>query len=182
MKKLLSLATLMLASCADAKYDVPQTSLHQFSVKNIDGKEISLESYKGKTILVVNVASKCGLTKQYKGLQALYDKYKDKDFIIIGFPANNFMGQEPGSNEEIKNFCSINFKVDFPMMAKISVKGDDISDVYKFLVSDPTYGGKISWNFDKFLIDKDGKIIGRFGPRTKPQDAKLVDAIEAQIK
>ncbi|WDE95639.1 glutathione peroxidase [Lentisphaera profundi] len=181
MKKILSLFTLIFTACSNPQYKVPQKSLHEFTVKDIDGKDINLNTLKGKTVLVVNVASKCGLTKQYTDLQKLYDNYKDKDFVIIGFPANDFMGQEPGTNEDIKKFCSLKYDVNFPMMSKISVKGDDMAPLYKFLVSDPTHGGKIKWNFDKFLVDQNGKIINRFSPRTKPLDAKITKAIDASL-
>ena len=177
MKKILSLFTMIFTACSNPQYDVKEKSLHEFIIKDIDGKEFKLETLKGKTVLVVNVASKCGLTKQYTDLQKLYENYKDKNFVIIGFPANDFMGQEPGTNEEIKTFCATKYNVNFPMMAKISVKGDDIAPIYQFLVSDPNHGGKIKWNFDKFLVDKDGKIIQRFGPRTKPLDKKITKAI-----
>ena len=178
MKKMLSLFSLIFTACSNPQYNVKEKSLHEFIVKDIDGKEFKLDSLKGKTVLVVNVASKCGLTKQYTDLQKLYEKYKGQNFVIVGFPANDFMGQEPGSNEDIKTFCATKYNVSFPMMSKISVKGDEIAPIYKFLVSDPKHGGKIKWNFDKFLVDKDGKIINRFSPRTKPLDAKLTKAIQ----
>jgi glutathione peroxidase len=152
---------------------------------DIDGNDVKMDKYKGKVLLVVNTASKCGLTPQYEGLQALYDKYKDKGFVILGFPANNFMGQEPGTEKEIKEFCTLNYKVTFPMFAKISVKGEDQHPFYTFLTnkeSNPDYSGDISWNFEKFIADKNGKIIARFSPRTKPDDVKLIEAIENALK
>jgi glutathione peroxidase len=182
MKKLLSLCTIVFSTLSTQAYQIPQKSLLEFTVKDIDGNDYNLNNLAGKTILVVNVASKCGLTKQYTDLQKLYEKYKDKGFVILGFPANNFFGQEPGSNKDIKLFCSTKYNVTFPMMSKISVKGNDMADVYKFLTSHPEFGGKIKWNFDKFLVNGKGKIIERFGPRTKPMDKKLIQAIEAQIK
>ena len=182
MKKIIGLFTIMFSIFSSQAYEVPQKSLHEFTVKDIDGKDYDLKSLEGKTVLVINVASKCGLTKQYTDLQKLYEKYQDKGFVIIGFPANNFLGQEPGSNKEIKIFCSTKYNVSFPMMSKISVKGDDIADIYKFLTSHPEHGGKIKWNFDKFLVNGKGEIIKRFGPRTKPMDKKLIQAIEAEIK
>ena len=130
-------------------------SFYDFAVKTIDGKEFSLSSLKGKKVLVVNVASKCGLTPQYAQLEKLYEKYKDKDFVIIGFPANNFMGQEPGSNEEIAQFCSLNYGVTFPMMAKISVKGKEIAPLYQWLTEKKLNGkedASVQWNFQKFMI------------------------------
>ena len=154
-------------------------------MKDIDGNDVKLDEYKGKVVMIVNTASKCGLTPQYEGLQALYDKYKDKDFVILGFPANNFMGQEPGTEKEIKEFCTLNYKVTFPMFAKISVKGTDQHPFYTFLTnkeSNPGFEGDIGWNFEKFIADKDGKIIARFSPKTKPDDAKLVEAVENALK
>lgn len=162
-----------------------ESSIYEFSMKNIDGNEIKLETYKGKVLLIVNTASKCGLTPQYEALQALYDKYKDQNFIILGFPANNFMGQEPGTNEEIKEFCTIKYKVTFPMFAKISVKGTDQHPFYNYLTNEktnPGFAGDITWNFEKFLLGKDGKTLARFSPRTKPDDASVIEAIEKALK
>lgn len=163
----------------------PEKSLYEFSMKDIDGKSVKLDAYKGKVVMIVNTASKCGLTPQYEGLQALYDKYKDKNFVILGFPANNFMGQEPGTEAEIKEFCTLKYKVSFPMFAKISVKGEDQHPFYTFLTnkqSNPGFDGDISWNFEKFLTDKNGKVIARFSPKTKPDDPKIAEAIEAALK
>lgn len=156
-------------------------NVHSFTVKDIDGKEIKLDQYKGKTLLIINVASKCGLTKQYNALQALHDKYKDQGLVLLAFPANNFKGQEPGSNQEIKQFCSAKFNITFQMMSKIDVIGDKQVPLYKYLTqhSDPT--GDISWNFEKFLIDADGNIAQRFAPRIKPNDKKVIKAIEAEL-
>jgi glutathione peroxidase len=162
-----------------------EKSLYEFSMKNIDGNETKLEIYKGKVLLIVNTASKCGLTPQYEALQAVYDKYKEKNFVILGFPANNFMGQEPGTEEEIKEFCTLRYKVTFPMFAKISVKGTDQHPFYTFLTnekSNPGFAGDISWNFEKFLIGKDGKTLARFSPSTKPNDEKVIEAIEKALK
>lgn len=158
-----------------------EKSILEFTMKDIDGNDVKMDKYKGKVLLIVNTASKCGLTPQYEGLQALYDKYKDKDFVVLGFPANNFMGQEPGTEKEIKEFCTLNYKVTFPMFSKISVKGEDQHPFYTFLTnkeSNPGFDGDISWNFEKFIADKNGKIIARFSPRTKPDDEKFVEAIE----
>lgn len=160
-------------------------SIHSFTMKDIDGKDVSLGHYKGKVLLLVNVASKCGLTPQYEALQKIYSQYKDRGFVILGFPANNFLGQEPGTNEEIKNFCSLNYNVTFPLFSKISVKGDDIHPLYKFLTdkgTNPEFGGEIKWNFNKFLADKDGKIIARFEPRVKPDSDEVIQAIEMALK
>lgn len=143
-------------------------SFYDFNVTTIDGKEFPLSSLKGKKVLVVNVASKCGLTPQYAKLQELYDKYKDKNFVIIGFPANNFMGQEPGSNEEIAQFCSLKYDVTFPMMAKISVKGKNMSPLYQWLTEKKLNGKEdapVQWNFQKFMIDENGNWVGFVAPK-----------------
>ena len=155
-----------------------------FVLQTIDGDSVNLADYKGKVILMVNVASKCGNTPQYEGLQKIYEKYKDDGFVILGFPANNFLGQEPGSNEEIATFCSVNYGVTFPMFAKISVKGKDQHPLYKYLTDKDAhaFGGNIGWNFEKILIGKDGQIKARFSPRTKPDDEKVIAAIEGELK
>lgn len=161
------------------------TSVYDFTMKSIDGKDIKLESYKGKVILIVNTASKCGFTKQYEGLQELYQKYEKEGLVILGFPANNFLNQEPEDNQTIQKFCSLTYGVTFPMFEKISVAGKDIHPLYKYLTDktmNPEFGGKISWNFNKFLISKEGKIINRFGSTTKPMDEDLVSAIEKALK
>lgn len=150
------------------------------TVKDINGNQVDLNAYKGKTTLIVNVASKCGLTPQYKGLQELYDKYKDKDFVILGFPSNDFMGQEPGTENDIKQFCELNYKVSFPLFSKIKVKkGDGQADLYKYLTSketNPGFEGEIEWNFQKFLVDKNGKTVKRYSPKTSPEEiAKEID-------
>ena len=158
-------------------------SFYDFAVKTIDGKEFSLSSLKGKKVLVVNVASKCGLTPQYAQLEKLYEKYKDKDFVIIGFPANNFMGQEPGSNEEIAQFCSLNYGVTFPMMAKISVKGKEIAPLYQWLTEKKLNGkedASVQWNFQKFMIDENGNWVGFASPKESPFSDKIVTWIEKE--
>lgn len=160
------------------------SSIYDFKLKNIDGAETKLETYKGKVFLIVNTASKCGLTPQYEGLQKIYDKYKDQGFEILGFPANNFLGQEPGTEEEIKEFCTLNYKVTFPMFSKLSVKGTDQHPLYTFLTnekSNPGFSGDITWNFEKFLIGKDGKTLARFSPRTLPDDPSVTEAIEKAL-
>lgn len=159
-------------------------SIYDFSLKDIDHKEVNLSQYRGKVVLVVNVASRCGYTPQYEGLQKVYLKYKDRGFVILGFPANNFMAQEPGTDEEIKTFCSAKYNVTFPIFSKISVKGDDIHPLYKFLTSketDPEFGGDIKWNFSKFLVDKTGKIIARFEPKVTPESDPVIQAIEKAL-
>lgn len=155
-----------------------------YKMKSIDGAEVDLNSYKGKVVLVVNVASKCGLTGQYKQLQELHDKYADKGLVILGFPCNQFLGQEPGSEEQIKTFCETKYGVKFPMFAKVEVNGDGACALYKQLTSlelPPVGKGAISWNFEKFLLNRDGQPIARFSPRTKPDDAKVIEAIEMAL-
>jgi len=159
-------------------------SIYDFKMKDIDGKEISLEMFKGKVVLVVNVASKCGLTQQYEGLQKIYSKYKDRGFMILGFPANNFKGQEPGTDAEIKAFCSIKFGVAFPMFSRISVLGENMHPLYRYLTgveTNPGFSGDIRWNFDKFLFSKDGKPVGRFHPKAKPESEEVIRAIEKEL-
>ena len=158
-------------------------SFYDFTVKTIDGKDFPLSSLKGKKVHVVNVASKCGLTPQYAQLEKLYEKYKDKDFVIIGFPANNFMGQEPGSNEEIAQFCSLNYDVTFPMMAKISVKGKEIAPLYQWLTEKKLNGkedASVQWNFQKFMIDENGNWVGAVSPKESPFSEKIVTWIEKE--
>lgn len=158
-------------------------SIYDFTMKNIDGKDIPLKGYKGKVVLVVNVASKCGLTPQYEQLEALNKKYKAKGLRVLGFPANNFGAQEPGTEAEIKQFCTLNYKVSFDMFHKISVKGSDQHPLYKYLTGLPKpNGGDIEWNFGKFLIGKNGEVIARFPAAMKPDDPKIVAALEAALK
>lgn len=154
-----------------------------FKMASIDGDTVDLSIYKGKVVMIVNVASKCGNTPQYKELQQLYQTYRDSGFVILGFPANNFLGQEPGTNEQIKEFCTLNYGVTFPMFSKISVKGKDQHPLYDYLTdkSKHEFGGEIGWNFAKFLIGRDGKIKDRFDPRTKPLDEKVVAAVEKEL-
>ena len=155
-----------------------------FRMNDIDGKEVDLEDYEGNVVLIVNTASQCGLTPQYAGLEALYKKYSEKGFVVLGFPCNQFGGQEPGTEADIKKFCSTRYNVSFPMFSKIEVNGDDATPLYKYLTGKdmkPAGKGNISWNFEKFLVDRDGNLINRFSPRTKPSDTDLVKAIEAQL-
>ena len=157
-----------------------KANFHSFKTKTIDGADFDLASLKGKKVLVVNTASKCGLTPQYKDLQELYAKYGGDKFIIIGFPANNFLSQEPGSNAEIKQFCKEEYKVAFPMMQKISVKGDDMDPIYKWLTTKSLNGkmdAEVSWNFQKFMIDENGNFVDMASPRTKPNDEKIINWI-----
>jgi len=156
-----------------------------FTLNSLDGKPAPLAEYRGKVILIVNVASKCGYTPQYTGLEKIYEKYKDQGFVILGFPANNFGGQEPGTNEEIKTFCSSKYQVTFPMYSKVSVKGADSAPLYQFLTdkqSNPASGGEIKWNFTKFLVDRNGKVIARFEPATTPESTDVTGAIEKALK
>jgi glutathione peroxidase len=165
--------------------EIGPTSVLDFTMKNIDGKEIPLSSYKGKVLLFVNVASKCGNTPQYKGLEELYNRYKEKGLMILGFPANNFKAQEPGTDAEIKTFCETNYGVTFDMFSKISVKGDDQHPLYKFLTSadtDPEYSGDVRWNFQKYLVNREGKIVGKFDPKLTPLDDVLIQAIEKALQ
>ena len=155
-----------------------------YTMEDIDGQSVDLASYKGEVILLVNTASKCGLTPQYEPLQAVYSRYKDKGFTILAFPANNFGRQEPGSDEQIKEFCGMNYNVTFPLFSKVSVKGDDICPLYSYLTSEetnPGFSGEIGWNFTKFLVDRSGKVVARFEPITRPDDEAVVAAIEKQL-
>ena len=156
-------------------------SLHDFVVEDINGNEFDFASLKGKKVLVVNTASKCGFTPQYEGLQELYDMYGDEEFTVIGFPANNFANQEPGSDEEIQQFCKKNYGVTFPMMSKISVKGDDQHPVYQWLTM-AKYNGKmdseVKWNFQKYLINKNGELVDVFFSKIKPKDRRIISWIE----
>ncbi|MDT0644758.1 glutathione peroxidase [Zunongwangia sp. F363] len=156
-------------------------TIYQFEVKDIQGKDFDLSTLKGKKVMIVNTASKCGYTPQYKQLQELYSLFKEQDFVIIGFPANNFASQEPGSNEEIAEFCQANYGVDFPMMSKISVKGADMHPLYRFLTekSKSNYkDSEVQWNFQKYLIDAQGRLVQVVDSKTLPTDKKIIDWIE----
>jgi glutathione peroxidase len=179
MKTFLGLLSLVPAAALAA------SSVHEFTLDAINGTPTPLASFKGKVMLIVNVASQCGYTPQYEGLQALYAKYKDQALVITGFPANNFGGQEPGTNAEIGAFCKSKFGVTFPMFSKISVEGSDKAPLYQFLTDkkvNPKTGGEIQWNFTKFLVDRDGKVIQRFEPDVEPLSSGLVSAVEAALK
>lgn len=169
-------------SVAEKNKTMAKENIYQFKVKDLEGKDFDFASLKGKKILVVNTASKCGLTPQYKDLQAIYDQYKDKNFVIVGFPANNFASQEPGTNEEIGAFCQKNYGVTFPMMEKISVKGDNMNEVYKFLTQKSKNGlqdSEVEWNFQKYLINENGELVKVVSPRTLPTDPEIVDWLKA---
>ncbi len=160
-------------------------SVLDFKMKDIDGKEVKLKKYKGDVLLIVNTASKCGYTPQYEGLQAIYTKYQAQGFEVLGFPANNFGGQEPGTETEIKEFCESKYKVTFPMFAKISVKGEDQHPLYNFLTAketNPKFAGDISWNFNKFLVNRKGEVVARFSSKDKPDGETVTQAIEKYLK
>jgi len=160
------------------------SSVHDFTVKTIKGDSKKLADYKGKVLLIVNVASECGYTPQYDGLEKLYEQYKDKGFAVLGFPANDFGAQEPGTDAQIEQFCTTKFGVKFPMFSKVSVKGEKIDPLFDYLQSkdsNPELGGPIKWNFNKFLIGKDGSVIGRFEHKIDPQAAELKAAIDTAI-
>ena len=188
MKYVFMFITILAITSCCTKSKVPEMTINEdiydITVTNMAGEEIKLEEYKGKTILIVNTASKCGYTKQFDGLQELYEAYKDKGFVILGFPSNNFLRQDPGTNEEIQQFCRLNYGVTFPMFEKISVKGKDMHPLYVFLTSEATnldYSGKITWNFNKFLISKDGQVIDRFKSGDKPMDSEITNAVVKAI-
>jgi len=161
-----------------------EKTIYDFTMNSIDGQPTPLSSFKGKIVLLVNVASRCGYTPQYTALESIYEKYKGRGFVIVGIPANNFGGQEPGSNQEIKTFCTAKYHVTFPMMAKVSVKGSDITPLYQFLTdknAHPDTGGEIGWNFTKFLVGPDGKVIARFDSKVEPDSAQVTAAIEKAL-
>jgi glutathione peroxidase len=180
MKTLIALAMLALATVATAE-DKMIKSVLEANLTSIDGKPYPLAQHQGQVIMLVNVASKCGNTPQYAGLEAMYEKYKDKGLVIIGVPANNFGGQEPGTNEEIKKFCTSKYNVTFPMVSKVSVKGDDIDPLYKFLTTKSPKPGDVGWNFAKFLVGRNGEVIDRFDPKLKVDDPKVVESVEKAL-
>lgn len=163
------------------KEDKVPTSVHDFKVSSLEGKEIELSKYKGKVLLVVNVASQCGATPQYRQLQALHEKYSEKGLVVMGFPCNQFGAQEPGSAKEIREFCSVQYRVKFPMFAKVDVNGDEQSPLYEFLKSDADDHSNIGWNFEKFVISRDGKVAGRFRTPVKPDAPEVVKLLEEEL-
>jgi glutathione peroxidase len=191
MKKIIAAATAAVASAAigvvtivpghTTPMDTEAENIYSFKMKDIDGKETGLDKYKGKVLLVVNVASKCGLTPQYEGLEKIYEKYKDKGLVVMGFPANEFGAQEPGTNTEIKQFCTGKYNVTFPMFSKIVVKGDETHPLYKWLLAQTSQHQDIEWNFAKFLVGRDGKVIQRFHPKVTPEDKDLVATLEKAL-
>ncbi|HET9952457.1 MAG TPA: glutathione peroxidase [Candidatus Eisenbacteria bacterium] len=179
----LAAATLGLTGSADAgtaPKPAPR-SVHDFSAVTIDGAAQPLSAYKGKALLIVNTASRCGFTPQYEGLEALYETYRARGFEVLAFPANDFMGQEPGTDAEIKSFCGTKYKTTFPLFSKISVKGKSIHPLYAFLTKDSGFKGDITWNFNKFLVDPDGKVVARFGSNTEPLAKELTAKLEAVL-
>lgn len=177
---LLLIFSLMAITTTDKSAD----SVYDFSLTDINGEDMPLNKYNGKVLLIVNTASECGFTPQYKDLQALYEEYRDEGLVVLGFPANNFGGQEPGTDEEIKQFCEVNYSVTFPMFSKISVKGDDQHPLFSYLTSapNPDFTGEIKWNFEKFLIDKEGELTRRFRSDTEPKNNKILKAIESTLE
>ena len=163
---------------------LPAATLSDFNALDIDGKPVDLADYRGAVVMVVNTASHCGYTYQYEGLEALYQKYKGQGLVILGFPSNDFLGQEPGSNQEIKAFCTDTYKVSFPLFGKIAVNGNRQHPLYKWLTapdSDPGFSGKITWNFNKFLLGRDGKVVARFDTAVKPESPDIIKAVEAAL-
>ncbi|CAN5373115.1 glutathione peroxidase [soil metagenome] len=176
--------TLGIACAADKTKETAMTGPLAFKMKDIDGKEVDLSTYKGKVVLFVNVASKCGYTKQYTGLEALYQKHSKDGLVLIGVPANEFGKQEPGTDAEIKEFCSSKFHVTFPMMSKVVVKGEGICPLYKFLTekeTNPKHGGEVAWNFEKFLVSRKGEVVGHFKSKVEPDSAELTKAIKTEL-
>lgn len=181
---LFALLNIVIASDNSSKKNMgdKMESVYEFTVKDIKGNDLSLSKYKGKVLLIVNVASKCGYTRQYSGLQNIYEKYKDKGFEILAFPCNDFGGQEPGSNEEIAEFCSVNFNVTFPIFDKVKVLGNEKSPLFKFLTDRiQSNSGDINWNFEKFLISKNGNIVNRFKSSVEPESEELISQIEEEL-
>jgi glutathione peroxidase len=179
MNKLFVLVALLGATLMAA-----EKTVFDFTLNSIDGQPAPLSAYKGKIVLLVNVASRCGYTPQYTALESVYEKYKDRGFVIVGVPANNFGAQEPGTNQEIKTFCTSKYHVKFPMMSKVSVKGDDITPLYRFLTDknqNPKTGGEIGWNFTKFLIGPDGQVLARFDSAVTPDSTQVTSAIEKAL-
>ncbi|MNS38766.1 Hydroperoxy fatty acid reductase gpx1 [compost metagenome] len=185
----LAAVTLLAAPLPAALAAAPQApaaapGLYQFSVTRLDGRPVALSSYRGKVMLIVNTASKCGLTPQYAGLEKLHDAYRAKGLAVLGFPANDFLWQEPGTNAEIGEFCQENYGVSFDMFEKVAVKGPQQAPLYRYLTSpetNPRFAGEIRWNFDKFLIDRHGRVVARFAPKVTPEDPAVVKAIEAEL-
>lgn len=181
MKTIITILSILSMMSINAGQEV---SVHDFEIKTIDGEPLNLEAYKGNVILIVNTASECGYTPQYEALQTVYQTYKEDGLIVLGFPANNFGGQEPGSEEEIMQFCQVNYGVTFPLSAKVSVLGDDIDPLFDFLTNqkNQSFTGDIKWNFEKFIINKEGKLVKRFRSNVKPESKDVIAAIETELK
>jgi glutathione peroxidase len=182
MRKLILAVLFCIAGTAIAS---PHRSVYDFTLNSIDGQPTNFSQYHGKVLLLVNVASRCGFTPQYSALEALYEKYKDRGLVIVGVPANNFGGQEPGTNAEIKTFCTNKYQVTFPIMSKVSVLGDDKTPLYQFLTDktvNPSIGGEIKWNFTKFLFDRNGKPVARFDSAVTPDSPEVITAVESALK
>lgn len=182
MKQLLLLLLFAVGSAAQIKKENGMPPFYSFTMKTIDGKEKSLSEYRGKVVMVVNVASFCGYTPQYKELEAIYKKYKDQGFVIVGFPANDFGKQEPGSDTDIKTFCEREYGVTFDLFSKIDVLGDGIHPLYKYLTTETDFKGEIGWNFTKFLVDKNGNVVARFIHKMKPDEPEIVNTIEDLLR
>jgi glutathione peroxidase len=186
MKTVQTIAAVMFtAACMAQQKVVEMNRLHEINAETIGGEMMQLSTYSGNVLLIVNTAGKCGFTGQFEGLQKLYESYSEQGLVILGFPSNDFLNQEPGSNEEIESFCTVNYGVTFPMFAKVTVKGEKRHPLYAFLTdkeTNPEFSGRITWNFNKFLVSREGEVIGRFGSRIKPGNKKLITAIEAALK
>src|ERR1700719_176800 len=184
MMKVTAATIFGLLFCAAAAFSAADKTVFDYTLNTIDGQPAPLAAYKGKVVMLVNVASRCGFTPQYSALESVYEKFKDRGFVIVGIPANNFGSQEPGTNQEIKTFCQTKYSVTFPMMSKVSVKGDDKTPSYQFLTdkaANPQTGGEIQWNFTKFLIGPDGRVVARFEPAVTPDSAEITAAIEKAL-
>lgn len=180
---MLAIAALAAVGVSAMAADETKT-VHDFKAKSIKGKEVDLSEYKGKVLLITNVASKCGLTPQYEQLESLYEKFDDKGLVVLAFPCNQFGGQEPGTDAEVAEFCKATYDVKFPLFSKIDVNKAGAHDLYKYLTSldtAPVKKGEISWNFEKFIVGKDGKVVARFGPRTSPEDPEVMKVLEAEL-
>ena len=180
---MLKLTLLFLALSPGIGSAGPQSAtLHALTATDIDDKPVALSAYKGKALLIVNTASGCGFTPQYKGLQALHEKYEARGFSVLGFPSNDFGGQEPGTNAEVKKFCTLNYKVNFPLMSKGSVSGKEKQPVYRFLTENASPAGEVKWNFEKFLVSRAGQVVARFRSNVDPLSEKITQAIESELK
>lgn len=182
MKIKLALLSLCCGAALVMAQEGSMKTFYDFQLQDIDGNPLALESFRGKAVLIVNVASRCGFTPQYEGLEKIYRQYKDKGFVVLGVPCNQFGWQEPGSEAEIKKFCALKYRVSFPMSSKVDVNGDKRDPLYAWLAGEQAaYPGKIGWNFEKFLVGKDGQVAGRFSSKVRPEDAELTAAIDKAL-